>query len=237
MNLPVAILAGGLATRLHPITEHIPKALIDVGGRPFAAHQLDLLRAHGIRDVVMLVGHFGEAVRDALGDGSRYGVRLRYVFDGPVALGTGGAVRRALAELGPIFFVLYGDSYLECDYEEIARAFSRRSSAGLMTVYRNEDRFDSSNVLYADGRLLQYDKRNRPAGACHIDYGLGVFRRSAFEGWPDDQPFDLSTVYQRLLADGELMAYEVMDRFFEIGSISGLEETRAHLLTKGASVR
>ena len=123
MTLPVAVLAGGLATRLRPITERIPKSLVEVAGRPFAAHQVELLRSHGLADIVFLVGHLGEQVRDELGDGSRWGVRIRYVFDGPAPMGTGGALRHALGSLGDPFFVLYGDSYLECDYGAVQKAF------------------------------------------------------------------------------------------------------------------
>src|ERR1043165_9760031 len=128
MSIPVAILAGGLATRLRPITTTIPKSLVDVAGRSFAEHQIALLESHGLTDIVFLVGHLGEMVQEALGDGSRFGVRLRYVFDGPVQLGTGGALRRALPELGEQFFVLYGDSYLECDYPDVQRQVRPRGT-------------------------------------------------------------------------------------------------------------
>src|SRR3954468_12779856 len=233
MSLPVAILAGGLATRLRPITERIPKSLVDVGGRPFAEHQIELLARHGITDIVFLVGHLGEMVRDALGDGSRWGVSLRYVFDGPRQLGTGGAIRRALDALGDPFFVLYGDSYLECDYVAIARAFLEGGRSGLMTVCRNDDRWDRSNVRFEEGRILAYDKQGRTAAMHHIDYGLGAFRKSAFAPHADGDALDLATVYQRLLADGDLAGYDVGGRFYEIGSPSGLEETRAYLVGRG----
>ncbi len=237
MSLAVAILAGGLATRLRPATEQMPKSLIEVAGRPFIVHQLELLRRHRLRDIVLLVGHLGEMIRDALGDGRRWDVRVRYVFDGPRALGTGAAVRRAIDELGDAFFVLYGDSYLECDYAAVEQAFLDSGKRALMTVYRNEDCWDRSNVLFSDGRLLQYDKTHRTSGMHHIDYGLGVFRQSAFTGWPDDEPFDLSVVYRDLLTNDDLAGFEVPTRFYEIGSPAGLEETRTYLAAKGTSGR
>ena len=134
MSLPVAILAGGLATRLGPLTASIPKSLVDVAGRPFAEHQIELLRRYGLTDITFLVGHFGEMIRDAMGDGARWGVTLQYVFDGPRPLGTGGAVRRALPSLADPFFVLYGDSYLECDYGGVERSFQAGSAAAPNTV-------------------------------------------------------------------------------------------------------
>ncbi len=228
MSLPVAILAGGLAKRLRPVTETIPKSLIDVAGRPFVEHQIRLLRAHGLTEIVFLLGHLGEMVRTRLGDGSAWGVHLRYLFDGPTALGTGGALRRALPALADPFFVLYGDSYLECDYEAIEQSFVLSGKSSLMTVSRNDDRWDRSNVHCVDGRIVRYDKEHRSAEMRHIDYGLGAFRHAALEGYIDDRAFDLATVYQDLLAKDDLAAYEVPGRFYEIGSPDGLAETRAY---------
>ncbi|HTM25674.1 MAG TPA: nucleotidyltransferase family protein [Vicinamibacterales bacterium] len=237
MNLPVAILAGGLATRLHPATAGIPKSLVDVAGRPFAEHQIDLLRRQGYRDITFLVGHLGEMVRDSLGDGSRWGVRLRYVFDGATLLGTGGAILRALPQVGDPCLVLYGDSYLECDYAAIEQAFLKSGRDALMTVCRNDDRWDRSNVLFEDGRMVSYDKASPASGAHHIDYGLGALRGAAFEGYGPDESFDLAAVYQRLLAAGRLAAYEVPGRFYEIGSPEGLAETRTHLAERRIAIR
>jgi prepilin-type processing-associated H-X9-DG protein len=235
MSLPVAILAGGLATRLRSVTERIPKSLIDVGGRPFAVHQIALLRRHGLTNIVFLVGHLGEMIQDALGDGAGFGVRLRYVFDGPRQLGTGGAIRMALPELGDTFFVLYGDSYLDCDYAAVERAFAGSRKTGLMTVCRNDDRWDRSNVLFAGGHIVGHDKQDQTGDMRHIDYGLGAFRKSAFAARADEEAFDLIEVYRDLLAASDLAGFEVPDRFYEIGSPAGLEETRAHLTAKGVA--
>jgi N-acetyl-alpha-D-muramate 1-phosphate uridylyltransferase len=232
MTLPVGILAGGLADRLRPLTETIPKALVDVAGRPFAEHQLEWLRRRRVDRVVFLVGYRGEMIREALGDGSRWGLAIEYVFDGPRLLGTGGAIKRALPTLGTPFFVLYGDSYLDCDLADIARVFRASGADALMTVFRNENRWDASNVLFEGGRILKYDKRDRTPAMQHIDYGLGVLSAAALDGYPDNAPFDLASVYQGLLARGALAAYEVTSRFYEIGTPEGLEATRAHLASR-----
>lgn len=224
MTLPVAILAGGLATRLHPITETIPKALVDVAGKPFIHHQLELLRAAGIQRVVLCVAHLAEQLEAALGDGSRFGVELRYSHD--ELLGTGGALRQALPLLGERFLVLYGDSYLRCDYQAIARTFIESGKLGLMTVYRNDGKFDASNVIYRDGQIVTYDKTRGRTDMTHIDYGLGALHRDAFAGSRDGERLDLVAIYQALLARGELAGYEVHERFYEIGSPAGLAETR-----------
>jgi len=223
MPLPVAILAGGLATRLGPITQTIPKALVDIAGKPFIVRQLALLREAGIERVVLCVAHLADQIEAVLGDGREFGIAVSYSHD-PL-LGTGGALRSALPLLGDAFLVVYGDSYLRCDYAAIARAFVDSGKCGLMTVYRNDGRYDASNVQYADGRIVRYDKTPGIAGMTHIDWGLGALRASAFTGYPDGK-LDLAVVYQDLLAKGELAGYEVFERFYEIGSPAGLDDTR-----------
>jgi NDP-sugar pyrophosphorylase family protein len=136
--LPVAILAGGLATRLRPITEKIPKSLVTVAGRPFLSHQIELLRGQGLRHLVLCIGHLGEMIQRDFGDGSKLGVKIDYSFDGPVLLGTGGALKKALPFLGPEFFVLYGDSYLPIDFNAVAASFKQSQKQALMTVYENQ---------------------------------------------------------------------------------------------------
>ena len=223
--MPAVILAGGMATRLLPLTEAVPKALIVVAGQPFLTHQLLRLKAQGIRRVLLLVGHLGDMIARQFGDGSQLGLSLEYSFDGPVLLGTAGAIRRALRLLPERFFVLYGDSYLTCDFGAAARAFSQSEACALMTVYRNENRYDTSNVDFDGARIVRYDKRHRTPTMRHIDYGLGVFDRSVFAALPADTAYDLATVYQDLLAAGQLAAFEVHERFYEIGSHEGLHET------------
>jgi len=227
--LPIAILAGGLATRLRPVTETIPKSLVDVRGEPFLAHQMRLLRERGVERVVLCVGYRGEQVREFAGDGAAFGLRIDYSFDGPTLLGTAGALRRALPLLGDAFLVVYGDSYLPCDYGAAAREFLDGGKLGLMTVYRNEGQYDTSNVEFSSGRILAYDKRHRTARMHHIDYGLGAFRAAAVADLPEDQPSDLARLYQDLLARGELAAIEVEERFYEIGSFAGLRDLEALL--------
>ncbi|HMJ91420.1 MAG TPA: nucleotidyltransferase family protein [Candidatus Acidoferrum sp.] len=223
-DIPVAILAGGLATRLRPITEKIPKVLVPVAGKPFLAHQLELLRKEGVTRAVLCLGHLGEMVQREFGDGSAYGMQLEYSFDGPVLLGTGGALKRAMPKLGEKFFVLYGDSYLPIPFAPIAEFFEHSGKLGLMTVYRNEGKYDRSNVVFGNGEIQVYDKKNRSPEMRHIDYGLSLFRREAFEPWPGDKAFDLADVMQRLVSEKELAGYEVRDRFYEIGSHEGLNE-------------
>jgi NDP-sugar pyrophosphorylase family protein len=222
-KIPVAILAGGLATRLRPITEKIPKSLVPVAERPFLAHQLEMLHARGIRRAVLCIGYLGEMIQRDFG-GEKYGVQLEYSFDGPKLLGTGGAIKRALPMLGEEFFVLYGDSYLPIDYAPIAGFFHRSGKQGLMTVFRNEGKFDASNVVFNDGEIKVYDKKNKFPDMHYIDYGLSMFKAPVFDAYAADQVFDLAEVMGRLVREKQLAGFEVRERFYEIGSPAGLAE-------------
>lgn len=236
MKLPIVILAGGLATRLRPITEQIPKVLVEVAGQPFAAHQLALLRRHGFERVVLCVGHLGEQVQAVLGDGQRWNMQITYVFDGPQLLGTGGAIRRALPVLDDAFFVLYGDSYLECDYQAVEAAFLASEALGLMTVLQNANRWDRSNVIYQDGRIVHYNKHEPTPAMQHIDYGLSVFKRAVFVDYAADQALDLAVIQRNLVQQGQMIGFEVAQRFYEIGSHVGLQELRHYLAQQGQAV-
>jgi len=246
LEIPVAVLAGGLATRLRPITEKIPKSLIPVAGKPFLAHQLELLRSRGIRRIVLCVGHLGEMIQRQFGDGSAFGVELDYSFDsprrsetearteagGPKLLGTGGAIKNALPLLGMEFFVLYGDSYLPIEYRPIAEFFRRSGKPGCMTVYRNEGRYDTSNVVFRDGNVAVYDKTKRLPEMHHIDYGLSLLQATVFNAYPAGKPFDLAEVMGKLVREKQLAGYEVRERFYEIGSPAGLAELESLLQSK-----
>lgn len=231
-DLSIAILAGGLATRLGPLVAQTPKAMLDVGGEPFIAHQMRLLRAAGLRRVVICASHLADVLQDYIGDGKKFDLDVRFSFDGPRLLGTGGAIRQALDLLTPEFFVLYGDSYLPCPYQEIAASFLSSGKLGLMTVFHNQGRYEISNVDFQDGQVVAYDKKHQTPRMEHTDYGLSLFRRDAFAEYPAEIPFDLYTVFQNLIERRQLAAYEVRERFYEIGSVKGLEETRQFILSR-----
>jgi NDP-sugar pyrophosphorylase family protein len=227
-RFPVAILAGGLATRMRPVAERIPKALFEVAGKPFIEHQLALLRREGIARVVLCVGFLGEMVEAHIGDGARFGLKVAYSFDGERLLGTGGALRRALPMLGEHFFVLYGDSYLDIAYAAVQAAYRASGLPALMTVFRNEGRWDSSNVVFDGKRVVLHDKRHRTEDMKFIDYGLGVVSGDIIRAWKDEA-FDLSDLYGSLAREGRLAGFEATTRFYEIGTPSGLAEADAHL--------
>jgi NDP-sugar pyrophosphorylase family protein len=231
---PVAVLAGGLATRLRPVSDKKPKALLSVAGEPFLAHQLRLLRSHGFRKIVLCVGHLSEMIQTELGDGSNLGVEIAYSFDGKTLLGTGGAVKQAVPILGDRFLVIYGDSYMPVDYSAIVEAFILSGKPALMTVLKNEGRWDVSNVVFEAGRILRYDKKLRTPEMRHIDYGIGVLNASVFASFHSRLTFDLADVYSRLVSEKQMAAYEVKQRFYEIGSRQGLAELDLLLRRKAA---
>jgi MurNAc alpha-1-phosphate uridylyltransferase len=225
----VAILAGGLATRLYPLTRRLPKSLLPVAGRPFLFHQLDLLKAAGVSEIVLCVGHLADQIEAAVGDGSAFGVRVAYSRDGERPLGTGGALKRALPLLGTDFFVLNGDSYLPCSFADIQTAYMAARRPALMTVLRNNNRWDRSNVAFRDDGSIEYDKCSRRSDLTHIDFGVSVFSRDAFAQYADAAVVDLAGICRELSLRRELAALEVAQRFYEIGSRAGIAATEEFL--------
>lgn len=225
---PVAILAGGLAKRLNPITQNIPKAMIEVSGKPFIFHQLLHLRKQKIKKVVLCVGHLGEVIKSAVGDGSKLDLNICYSFDGDKPLGTGGAIKKALPLLGDNFFVLYGDTYLPIKFDNVQEFYLSNFFLSLMTVFKNNRQFDKSNVLYKNNQLIKYDKIKPTIDMNYIDYGLSIMNAKTFDKYSDKNFLDLSTIFKQLSEKKQLGGFEVFERFYEIGNPNSLIETREY---------
>ena len=246
------ILAGGLATRMQPFTATTPKWLLPVAGRPFAHWQLEWLSAAGVDSVVCCIGHLGENIREAIGTGSDFGLRVEYSDDGPSPSGTGGALRQAAESslLEDRFLVLYGDSYLRVDITSVWQAFLTADSPALMTVFRNEGAFDTSNVLFSDGRVLRYRKAgirveapaadqrapgvnvvdsNEATTFDYIDYGLSALRLTELDELARGVAVDLALLFESLSDSGLLAGYEATERFYEIGTPEGLHALELYL--------
>lgn len=234
--LEMAILAGGLATRLGSLTELVPKSLIEIQHRPFIDWQLRLLSRSGIEKVLICLGHKSEMIQDFVGDGARYGINVVYSFDGPNQLGTGGAIRKALPLLRDEFMVMYGDSYLPTDFKAVEAAFRSIGKPALMTVFYNKGSFDVSNVLFVNGDLKKYSKADPMPDMSHIDYGVSTFKRSVFESYAQNVPIDLSNICQDLSYSGSLAGYEVRERFYEIGSLGGIDDFREYVERNGIDI-
>lgn len=230
------MLAGGLATRMRPLTLTMPKAMLEVAGRPFVDWQLERMAACGVREVVMCVAHLGERLRTHVGDGARFGVHVEWADEGPKLLGTAGAVRAALELLEPTFLVTYGDSFLPFDYAEPLRALEFHADCdGVMAVYPNAGRWDASNVVTDGAWVLRYEKGLADPTFDHIDYGATALRREVIAALPTGTSHGLDAVQRDLARRKRLRACVARERFFEIGSPEGLAELDRHLRTRARS--
>jgi NDP-sugar pyrophosphorylase family protein len=222
--MQAVVLAGGMGTRLRPLTETLPKALVPVAGRPFIEYQIEQFRRHGVTNLVICLGHLGQMIEEHLGNGSRFNVSIRYGYERNGLLGTAGAIKNVEPLLEDAFFVQYGDSYLLVDYPSVMQFFRRHDAPGLMVVYKNNDRWERSNVVVEGDYVRVYDRTQSSADMVYVDFGVSVFRRDVFAGIPSGTATDLSDVYRGLIRKGQLLAYETHQRFYEVGSPPGLRE-------------
>lgn len=231
MSVQAVVLAGGLATRMRPRTETVPKSLLEVAGRPFVDWQLARLARAGVTEVVMCIAHLGEQIRAHVGDGARFGVRVVYAEEPPgVLLGTAGALRAALPALAPEFVVTYGDSYLPFDYGAPLRMLRAHDDCdGAMAIFHNANRFETSNVITDGTWVVRYDKTAPDPAFDHVDYGATALRRAVIAALPAGQAHGLDAVQRALAARHRLRACVARERFFEIGSPAGLAELDTHL--------
>jgi MurNAc alpha-1-phosphate uridylyltransferase len=231
--MQTVIMAGGLGTRLGRLTARLPKSLVNIHGRPFLEYQIDLLRKNGIRKVLLCIGHLGEQIKERFGTGRDFGVTIRYSEEGEDLLGTGGALKKAEPLLEERFLLLWGDSYLKLDYRKIWNAFLKARRLGLMVVYKNSNERVPSNVVVRDGRIALYDKWKTNPDMLYIDNGLSVWSRDILGMIPFGKPFEIERLFQLLSEKGEVAAYETEQRFYEVGSISGLGELKRILRDSG----
>ncbi len=221
--MQAVILAGGLATRLGDITKNTPKSLVAIQGKPFLQYQLDFLRENDVKDIVLCIGHLGSQIQEVFGNGAKYGVNIQYSVEEKL-MGTAGAIKQAEQLLQAEFFTLYGDSYFHLNFKDIMSFFLARQKTALMTVYRNYDLYDRSNTAIEGDIVTKYDKKNAAGDMVYIDYGLNVFRKNVLQLIPVSEHYGLEAVFVHLITQQELLAYEVKERFYEIGSVKGLRE-------------
>ena len=227
-DVQIVVLAGGLATRLGVLTHDIPKSMVEIKGKPFMEYQLDIFKRSGFKRALICLGHFGEQIETYFGDGSRFGIEIKYSYEDK-PLGTAGALKNTGTLLDDRFFTIYGDSYIAPDFDDIWNVFRSKNKLGLMTVYKNNNLYDSSNTVIDGNMVTRYDKRNRtPEMAC-IEYGINLFHKDMLARIPKNCFYELGDVFISLIADDELLAYEVKERFYEIGSPSGLEDFKNYI--------
>ncbi len=221
--MQVAILAGGLATRLGGLAKNWPKSMLQIQGKPFLEYQLEFLKRGEIEDIVLCVGHMGEQIEQYFGDGRKYGVKIRYSREDK-PLGTAGALKRAEKLLDDPFFTMFGDSFINLDFGRVMAHFNSQNKPALMTVYKNHDRYGRSNTEIEGTLVKKFSKKEKTADMVYIEYGVDLFRKEALDMIPENEPYSLDDLFPRLIEREELLAFEVNDRFYEIGSLQGLRE-------------
>jgi MurNAc alpha-1-phosphate uridylyltransferase len=232
---PIVILAGGLATRLRPITEKIPKSLIEINGEPFVIHQLKLLEKKGFKKIHFCLGFLGDQVEHVVRKSAFYKrLSISFSYDGETLLGTGGTIRKIINELPEYFFITYGDSYLDVDFRGVQKSFllNKDFFSSLMTVYENCGLFDTSNVIFENGIIQLYSKEKKDSRMTYIDYGIGILSNKSMDFYSSNSIFDLAELYENLSLKKELFGYKVFQRFYEIGSLKGIEDLSNYLKLK-----
>jgi len=226
--IPIIILAGGLATRLNDLTKSTPKSLVQINGTPFVIHQLNLLKKSGFSNIHFCLGHLGEQIENEIKKHPNYeDLNISFSYDGSTQLGTGGAIGKILDDLPDYFFVTYGDSYLKTDYNDIISFFEENKKASqnnLMTLYKNNNRWDHSNVIFDGKKILCYSKKKKLKNMIYIDFGLSIISKESFKLYNKNSIFDLSDYFAYLVKNKSLLGYKVENRFYEIGSFQGIKE-------------
>jgi NDP-sugar pyrophosphorylase family protein len=227
----MVILAGGLATRLGKIAHDTPKSMILIEGRPFLEYQLELLSRQNIKDIVLCVGHLGEKIKSYFDNGKKLGVKIDYSWE-ETPLGTGGALKNAGGLLQNDFMMLYGDSYLPIDYHKVINMFRGKNILGTMVIYKNNNKYDKSNIVLNEGRIMAYDKEKKLPGMVYIDAGLSIFKKEVLKNLPRRKQIPLDTLINQLIDSGQLSAYITEQRFYEVGSPKGLQDFHNYISTR-----
>lgn len=230
--MQIVILCGGLATRLSHLTKYTPKSMVEIEGKPFLEYQIENLKKHSIKDIVLCVGHLSEKIEEYFGNGEKFGVNLKYSYDKEKLLGTIGALKNAEPLLKDVFFIMYGDSYISVDFHKVRDHFMQHDKPALMVVYKNQDKYDRSNLIVQDNMVIGYGEKERTRDMIYVDYGTSVLRKKVLENVPKDTPYPTEQFFSELVKKRELMAFEVQERFYHIGDLEALEEFRSHIRTK-----
>ncbi len=229
MGMQTVILAGGLATRLRPLSEKIPKSMIMIHDRPFLEYQLDLLKRSNIDEVILCVGYLSDQIKEYFKNGEGFGIKIKYSDEQKKLLGTAGALKKAEKLLEDEFFVMYGDSYLLIDFKAVMQYFKKHGKPSLMTVYKNYDNFDKSNVAIDGNLVKRHDKTNKTADMVYIDYGLSILNKKVLKNIPTGEFYSLEDLFKKIIVKKELLAFEVSQRFYEVGSFNGIEDFKAYV--------
>jgi NDP-sugar pyrophosphorylase family protein len=229
--MQMVILCGGLATRLGDIAKNTPKSMIDIQGKPFLEHQIEQLKKHQVKDIVLCVDYLSEKIETYFGNGKKFDVNIQYSHDGDKPLGPIGALKKAEPFLNDVFFTMYGDSYVFVDYKKAYNQFIKQDKLAMMIAYQNYDKYDKSNLVIKNGKMIQYGGK-KTKDMNYIDYGVSIFRKNILEQIPSNTFFSTKDLYTNLVEKEQLLAFEVSKRFYHIGNPESLEELRKYIETK-----
>jgi len=230
--MQIVVLCGGKATRLYPLTKKIPKSMIKFERKPFLEHQLDLFKKNRIFDIVLCVGYKAEQIKKYFGNGKNFGVEIKYSSDKKKLLSTGGALKKAENLLEDSFLVMWGDSYLPFNFQKAIKFFKKFDKFGAMTVFKNLNKYEPSNVEVEKNLVKSYSKKRKTKKMKYIDYGVSIFKKEALKFIPKNKVYDLTKLQQTLIKKKQLLAYPAEKRFYQIGSPDGLEEFKNYIKRK-----
>jgi len=226
--MQIAIICGGLATRLGELSKTIPKSMILVAGKPFLEYQIENIKRHGIKDIVLCVGHLSEKIQSYFKDGSEFGVNIKYSYDGDKLLGPIGAIKNAEKMLKDEFFIMYGDSYISVDFQKVFSYYKENKKLALMVVFQNKDKYDKSNLKVNNNLVISHGEKD----ADYIDYGTSILNKKTLDFLEEDKFYSTGDFFKILIRKQELLAYEAKRRFYHIGNPEALEEIREHIKEK-----
>ena len=224
--MQIVILCGGLATRLGDLAKDTPKSMIQIEGKPFLEYQIENLKKHSIKDIVLCVGHLFEQIEKYFGNGKKFGVNIKYSYDRDKPLGPIGAVKNAEPLLKDIFFIMYGDSYLTVNFKNVYSFFNQYNKLGLMVVYKNFDKYDKSNLIIKNNMIVAYGEKERTQDMIYIDYGASILRKKSLDLIPKNTFYTTGQFFSNLISKKELLAFKANERFYHIGNPDALEEFR-----------
>lgn len=224
--MQMVILCGGLATRLGNLAKDIPKSMIKIKNKPFLEHQIENLKNHSIKDIVLCVGHLSDKIENYFGNGKKFGVNILYSYDKDKPLGPIGALKNAEPLLEDIFFIMYGDSYLNVDFQKIYSYFIKQNKLGLMAVYKNFNKYDKSNLIVKNNLVVAYGEKNRTQDMIYIDYGTSILRKKSLNSISKNTFYSTGQFFSELILNKQLIAFEIEERFYHIGNPDALIDFR-----------
>lgn len=222
--MQTVILAGGLGTRLSPITVDIPKPMVLIKDKPFLEYLILMLKKHSLKRILLCVGYLGRKIEAYFGNGLRWGIEIKYSYEKEL-LGTGGALKLASNLIEEKFLLLYGDSYLDINYNEFINFFERQKTTGSVVIYDNTmGDTNVKNNITIDGNLITiYDKNKKDARLKYVEAGVSIFRKRLLNLIDGNRFVSLENdIFPVLINQHELTGYKSKTRFYDIGTLDRL---------------